>query len=118
MGFYYVDLEPVEENADKSAKPIRFLYPSSIVKNIFIKGKDFSVQELRNAIESADKQCIERLTKVGGKDFAQMSMAPAREQILHELKKINEKKKYRVVKKHELLKEVEELTKGLGNAFQ
>ena len=115
MGFYYVDLEPVGNETSQQYGKINLLFPSSIVGEIFVEGKIFSAEELKKAVKTAEDQCVERLTKIGGKNFANMSIVPAREIIESELKKIDVSQKYRVVEKNESLKNVEKTTKGMGN---
>ena len=114
MGFYYVDLEPVGNETSQQYGKINLLFPSSIVREIFVEGKIFSAKELKKAVITAENQCVERLTKIGGKDFAKMSIVPASEIIQRELKKIDVSQKYRVVEKNEALKEIEKTTKGVG----
>ena len=117
MAFYYVDLKPVGEKTSQQDKTISFLFPSSIVREIFIEGKIFSAEELEKALEIAENKCIERLTKLGEKYFAKISFVPAKEIIQNELEKIDRNRKYEVVEKSEISKRIERRTKGVRRTF-
>ena len=117
MGFYYVNLEPVENKTGQQYEEINLLFPSSIVGKIFVEGKIFSAEELKTALKTAEDQCIERLTEIRGKDFANMSIVPAKEIIESELKKVDVRQKYKVIERDSALKEVEKITQGMGKYF-